>query len=305
MKNKIVFFGTSKFAVPALEKLAQDSSYEIAAVVTQPDKPAGRKQELLPSPVKVAAEKSGLKILQFPKLEIENWKLKFPPAEIYIVASYGKIIPRSIIDLPQYGTLNIHPSLLPRYRGPSPIQTAILNGDEETGVSIMLLDEEMDHGPILESRKWEIENRIAFKKLHNQLADVGAELLAEILPKYLSSELKPRPQDHAHATFTKIITKGDGRIDWKKSADEIDRVVRAFGVWPVAWTTIDGKRLKIYETEIVSASNLKPGEIDEGLLVGAGKNALQLIELQLEGGKKQKNAEFLRGHSGLIGKILV
>src|SRR3989344_324010 len=236
---KLVFFGTSKFAVPALKKLA-DSDYEIAAVITQPDKPAGRKQELSPSPVKEAAQELGLKILQPSKLDS---KFEIPDSDIFIVASYGKIIPKSILAIPKYGTLNIHPSLLPKYRGPSPIQSAILNGDKETGVSIMVLDAEMDHGPVLANVKAQISNNKGFRELHDGLAVTGAELLMEVLAKYINGEIKPQPQDHSQVTFTKIITKDDGRIDWNKPAEVINNLIRAYEDWTVAWPTLDGQRM--------------------------------------------------------------
>ena len=281
---KLVFFGTSKFAVPALKKLA-DSDYEIAAVITQPDKPAGRKQELSPSPVKEAAQELGLKILQPSKLDS---KFEIPDSDIFIVASYGKIIPKSILAIPKYGTLNIHPSLLPKYRGPSPIQSAILNGDKETGVSIMVLDAEMDHGPVLANVKAQISNNKGFRELHDGLAVTGAELLMEVLAKYINGEIKPQPQDHSQVTFTKIITKDDGRIDWNKPAEVINNLIRAYEDWPVAWTTLDGKRLKIFEAEVVSETG-KQGELkmkNSSLIIFASSSALEIKILQLEGGKK-------------------
>lgn len=271
---KIVFFGTSEFAVPALKKLPA-SGWDIVAVVTQPDKPAGRKQLPLPSPVKIAAEKLGLKILQPEKLSAISYNLK---ADLFIVASYGKIIPKAILEIPKWGVLNIHPSFLPKYRGPSPIQAAILNGDEETGVTIIKLDERMDHGDVVaQERIKNYEPRITYRDLHDKLAELGSDLLIKILPDYIAGKIKPVPQDHSKASFTKIITKDDARIDWSKPAEEIGRVIRAYSAWPVAWTTLDGKRAKIYSAEISSASEL------------------EILELQVEGGKRMTMKEFLRG----------
>ena len=307
---KIVFFGTSEFAVPVLQKLA-NSNYEIAAVITQPDKPAGRKQFPLPSPVKIAARELQLNVVQPQKLEIENWKLKIPEADLYIVASYGKIIPKSVLDIPKFGALNIHPSLLPKYRGPSPIQAAILNGDTETGVTIMKLDEAMDHGPVLESRKWKIENTTGFRELHNKLARLGADLLLEVLPKYTSAELKPAPQDQPNATYTKIINKDDARIDWAKSAEKIDRQIRAYESWPVAWTTLNGKRLKIFKSlkvPLPGDTTSEPGsmQIDAGgLEVSCGSGLLKVLELQLEGSKRLSISEFLKGYHASSSEKLI
>ena len=311
---KIIVFGTSEFAVPALKKLAADSNYEITAVITQPDKPAGRKLELSPSPVKLATEKLGLKVLQPPHLTSpargEEKDGVLPPlngegkggANLFIVASYGKIIPEAILDLPKYGTLNIHPSLLPKYRGPAPTQAAILNGDTETGVTIMKLDEEMDHGALLGSTKFKITNP-KFQDLHDKLAEMGAELLIKILPDYISGKLTPKEQDHEKATFTKIIEKDDARIDWNKPAEEIDRQIRAYQVWPVAWTMLDGKRLKIFGAEIVDKA-ASPGKISGDLIVGCGKKSLKILELQLEGAKKITAREFANGQKDLTSKTL-
>ncbi|MDP3741009.1 MAG: methionyl-tRNA formyltransferase, partial [bacterium] len=241
---KVIVCATSGFAIPSLRALVE-AGYEIVAVITQPDKPAGRKQEALPSLVKLWALEHGLKVFQPESLEIGNWKLEIP--EINIVASYGKLIPKWLIDAPKFGSLNIHPSLLPKYRGPSPIQAAILNGDEQTGVTIIKLDQQLDHGPIVSQSIFNIPNSIFYKDLHDKLANLGAELLIKTIPDYVSGKIKPRPQDHSKATFTKIITKDDARIDWSKPSEEIDRLIRAYSTWPVAWTMLDGKRLKIFQ----------------------------------------------------------
>lgn len=304
---KIVFFGTSEFAVPALRALC-GAKYEIAAVVTQPDKPAGRKQEPLPSPVKLAALELGLKVFQ-------PHHLSSPPqawggqgeVDLYIVASYGKIIPKAVLDLPKFGTLNIHPSLLPKYRGPSPIQAAILNGDTETGVTIIKLDSEMDHGDIISNVKFQMSNdRIGYRELHDKLAGLGAELLIKILPDYVDGKITPKPQDHKKATFTKIIKKDDARIDWEKPAQEIDAMARAYSNWPVAWTMLDGKRLKIYETALPLPEGRgrfrggKAGEVEiagKKLLVHCGRGALEITTLQLEGSRMMPAADFINRNS--------
>lgn len=311
---KILFFGTSRFGLPALEKLSQ-AGYEIVGVVTQPDRPAGRKQQPLPSPVKQWAHARGFKVFQPERLKIGNWKLEIPFADIYIVASYGLIIPQEILDTPRLGALNLHPSLLPKYRGSSPIQAAILNGNTETGVTIIKMDKEVDHGPILGNSKFQIPNaKMTYTALHNQLADQAARLLIDILPKYVSGEIKPQAQDDGRATYTKIIQKKDAQIDWAQEADPIDRLVRAYEEWPVAWTTLDGERLKIFKTRVSGSSSAdgRPGQILDSpgrILVACGKSqkpgTLEIVELQIAGGKKMGAENFLRGAPGLAGKIFV
>ncbi len=331
---KILFFATSEFALPALKKIFESGRYDIVAVVTQPDKPAGRKQLPLPSPVKKAAQEMGLKIIQPVKLTpsflspflsgggetspspfspMRRGRLRGGRFNLFVVASYGKIIPKEILEIPKYGALNIHPSLLPKYRGPSPIQAVILNGDQETGITIIEMDEEVDHGPIVaQKRITNYESRITYSELHNTLAKLSAELLIKILPDYVAGEIKPIPQDHSQATFTKIITKADARIDWNFAAAKIEAMVRAYESWPVAWTTLEGKRLKIY-TSIPSPDEGRvreglPGEVeikDNRISVQTGSGLLELLDLQIEGSRRVKAKDFLNGYPGLNGKILV
>jgi len=209
-----------------------------AAIVAAPNKPAGRGQKLTSPPVKILAEKHGIPVLQPEKLD-ESFRFQvsgFSP-DVFVIASYGKILPQALLAIPSRGTINVHPSLLPRYRGPAPLQAAILSGDEITGVTLMLTDEKMDHGPILAKREWQIQNsQITYLELHNILAELGGELLVEILPKWVVGEITPREQDHENATYTKLFTKEDGHIDWNKSAEEIDRTVRALNPWPGTWS---------------------------------------------------------------------
>lgn len=308
--NKIVFFGTSDFAVPALYKLVEHG-YDIVAAVTQPDKPAGRKKILTPSPVKLAAEKLKLKIYQPEKVEIGRWKSVIPYADVYVVASYGKIIPSEIFNYPKFGTLNIHPSLLPKYRGPSPIQNTILNGDLVSGVTIIKIDEQVDHGPIIASKKLKTRGE-NYKQLHDILADLGAELLIEILSDYIAGKIQTSPQYDSKATFTKLFTKADSRVDWSKSAEEIERQVRAFSHWPVAWSILENKRIKIFEAKVISKENFQNHQTgslliteNKQLLVKAKNAYVEILELQLEGSKKILAKDFLHGNPGLNGTILV
>lgn len=313
---KIVFFGTSEFALPAL-KLLRKSPHELLGVVTSPDKPSGRRQELLPSPVKVWAQIHSFLVFQPGHLKIENWKLEIPIADIYILASYGFIIPQAILELPRHGALNIHPSLLPRYRGPSPIQTVILDGEPQTGVTIIKMDERVDHGPILASRQYEIgQTKIKYRELHDALAFLGAELLVEMLPKYVSGKLHPQEQDEKLATYTKMITKDAARIDWKSGIDAVERQVRAYGQWPIAWTTLKGKRLKIYEATVKENGNAKgiPGQIVDAkkslaVCCGEGKSnrfgILEIAVLQTEGSRRMAAKDFVLGNRNLEGVVLI
>ena len=238
------YFGTSEFAVKILEKLIENG-YVPSLVVTAPDKPKGRKMIMTPPPVKVFAQKHNLKIIQPEKLKPElfitsHLDIEYPSGfDLFIVASYGKIIPKSILDIPKFGTLNVHPSLLPKFRGPSPIQSFILSGEEKTGATIMLMDEQVDHGPILAQRKLEfsISNfqfpKPSAKQLEEKLAELGGEMLIDAIPKWINGEIKAIEQNHDQATFTKKITKEDGLVDLEKNSPEIIyRKFLAFQPWP-------------------------------------------------------------------------
>jgi len=278
---KYIFFGTPEFAAIVLEKLI-NTGYIPEAVICNPDEPVGRKQILTSPPVKRLIANSGQLIEIFQPvnksglLAISRKLLAIKP-DLAIIAAYGKIIPKEILDIPRYGTLNVHGSLLPKYRGASPIQHAILNGDKETGVTIMKIDEEMDHGNIISNLKTQISKVDTYDSLSQKLAISGAKLLIKIIPDYISGRIKPIEQDHSKATYTKIIKKEDGKIDWSKSAEEIERMTRAFYPWPTAWTTWNGKILKILEAEVCG-------------------NNLAIKKLQLEGGKILSIREFLNGH---------
>lgn len=311
----IIFFGTPEFSAIVLQKLI-DIGYKPACVVTAPDKPVGRKQELTPTPVKslIMEHKTwNIKILQPEKLDSEFAnKLKPNAYDLFIVAAYGKIIPADILKIPKYGTLNIHPSLLPLYRGPSPIQAVILNGNQKTGVTIMKMDEKMDHGPIVAQRELKIKNQDTFKTLGEKLFDSGAELLIEILPDYIAGKIKPKEQNHKKATYTKIIKKEDGHIDWSKPADYIESQLRAFTPWPGIYTFFNNKRLKILDLNTKTPNIASPGEamlgkvMKEGdnFLIQTGKGFIVPEKVQLEGKKMQTAQEFLRGYPEIIGSIL-
>jgi methionyl-tRNA formyltransferase len=278
MKNnlKIVFLGNPEFALPSLEALLKEN-YQIIGVITAPDKPVGRKQILTPPPVKVLAQKYGLLVYQ-PKDKAELLEIiKNLQPDLAVAAAFGMIFPKEILNIPKYGFINIHPSPLPRYRGPTPIQTAILNGDEETGVSLFLIDEKMDHGPILAQSKIQILESETYQSLHDKLAKSGAELLIKLLPSMealqltgaldIDSVFNLQPQDESKATYTKKFSTQDAYIEPKdlekaqsdggQIAIQIDRKIRALNPEPGVWTIKDGKRMKILEAELMPDKILK------------------------------------------------
>ena len=299
-KLKVVFMGTPDFAVPSLKALVE-SGFQVPLVITQPDKPAGRGKKLKPPPVKTVAQKLGIEVLQ-PKRIKENAELKEKlraiKPDLIVVAAYGKILPEWLLNLPKFGVVNVHASLLPEYRGASPIQAALLDGKEETGVTIMKVIPELDAGPIIAQEKVKIEPEDNAQTLHDKLSELGAKLLVETLPRYVKGELKPVEQDDSKATYCKQITKEMGKIDWKESAHKIFNAVRAFTPWPSAYTFYKGKRVKITSAEPVEGSG-KPGEVikaDRELVVACGKGALKIKRLRPEGKKEISGEEFIRGY---------
>ena len=307
--NHTVFFGTPQFAVTILEKLIA-SPFIPSLVVTAPDKPVGRKQKLTPPPVKILAEKHGIPVVQPEKLDEEFIRtLQLITYNLFIVAAYGKIIPKSVLEIPEHGSINVHPSLLPKLRGASPIQGAILGGLTETGVTIMLMDEKMDHGPILANIKHDITNpKITAEKLAKELADTGAELLIETLPRYLVGEVTPEEQNHTQATYTKLITKEDGHINWEISAGEIERRIRAYTPWPGAYAYWNDKRVKFLEAEIIGGEEEnKPGEIyklGNMFAIATPQGALVPTRVQLEGKSVVDNRTLLQGYPEILGVTL-
>lgn len=304
MTSRLLFFGTSAFAVPALNTLASDGRFEIVGVVTQPDRPVGRHAVLTPPAVKSASEEHSIKVIQQPeKLKDETFQAWIkevgPTCDAFVVISYGKILPQWLLDLPKKGVLNVHGSLLPRWRGASPIQAAIAAGDAVSGVSIMLLDALMDHGPVLATAETPIKPDDTGGSLHDRLSLLGAELLPNTLADFLDGKITPQEQDHSLATQCGILTRDDGKIDWSKSAEEIERLVRAYNPWPGTWTMIDGKRLKILKAQVVrTKEKLISGDcfISDGQpAVSCGDaNALALTELQREGRNLTSGLDFIK-----------
>ncbi len=312
MAVRIVFMGTPEFAVPSLERLL--SHYQLVAVYTQPDKRAGRGRMLGFSPVKEVALARGLPLVQPGSLrqpgEVERLAAFHP--ELIIVAAFGQILSQEILDLAPFGCLNVHPSLLPKHRGPSPVIAAILSGDELSGVSIMLMDAGLDSGPVLAQAQRLISPDDTCGSLTAKLAQAGAELLEKTLPPWLEHRLTPQPQDEDKATYSRLIDKGEGKIDWGLSALEIWRRVRALQPWPGCYTQWRGRRLKVIEAApLLWEGALEPGGVIAleqsgagGVGVETGEGVLELRQLQLEGKKALPAAEFLRGQGDLLGALL-
>ncbi len=313
MSTRVVFMGTPEFSVPALEQLSRDE-YEVVAVYTQPDKPEGRGRVLTPSPVKKAALRQRLEVLQPVSLRdhAEAERLAALRPDVVVVAAYGQILPQRILDIPAFGCLNIHPSLLPGYRGATPIPAAILAGDEDTGVTIMLMDAGMDTGPVISQFVVGIEPEDTTASLTVRLAQAGARLLEETLPLWLDRSLAPQPQDESKATYTTPVAKKDGAIDWRLSASEIWRRVRAFNPWPGCYTLWQGKLLRIHEAvPLHKESDTVPGlvialESGNPPMVGVetGDGILGLLTVQLEGKRAIPALEFLRGQRDFEGAVL-
>ncbi len=315
-KIKIIFIGTPKFGAIILERLIKNG-FKPVLVVTETDKPVGRRQIITPPLVKVIAQRYDINIVQPSKILDSRAQIADLKPDLIIIAAYGQIIPKEILNIPEFGSLNVHPSLLPEYRGPSPVQYAILNGDKKTGISIMLVDEKMDHGPIVSSIKYSIAGEETFGTLLERLAEIGSRLLVNAIPKLINKEIKPMPQDETKATFTKILKKENGKIDWNKSAEEIERQIRAFNPWPGSFTECEDNKFKIKTLKIWKASiqeqtgagpNGIPGKTymatNEKIAVQTGKNFLIIEELQAESGKRMRSEEFLKGHSDFIGTLL-
>jgi len=315
----IVFMGTAELSCASLEKLAGNENFSIVGVVTQPDKPKGRELRLTPSPVKVLAEKLGLTVLQPPKARDEHFirQLRDLKPDLMVVVAYGQILPQAILDVPPHGCLNVHTSLLPKYRGAAPIQWAIAEGEPETGVTIMKMDAGLDTGPILATRRTPILPGDDSQILHDRLAQLGAELLAETIPGYVAGTIPPRPQPTEGSTYAAKIKKDDGRIDWNLPAVKIWNRLRAFTPWPGAFTSwsppfssspppntlerdVPPQLLKIWKAEPLEKSGATGTVLTAdktGIVVACGQGALKILELQREGGRRLTAEQFLTGNA--------
>ena len=304
---RIVFMGTPDFAVPSLQALI-DAGHDVCAVYTQPDKPQGRKQILTAPPVKTLALEHDIPVFQPNTLknEDEQARLRELAPEVIIVVAYGKLLPKAVLDIPPHGCINVHGSLLPRWRGAAPIQWAVIAGDEKAGVTTMQMAEGLDTGDMLLTYETKVGEKETAGELFDRLAQSGAELLTETLVKL--NDITPRPQDDAQSCYAHMLDKQMAVIDWSRSAHEIDCLIRGLNPWPIALTTLSGERLKVFAAE-KAAGNGEPGTVLEadpkkGLTVACGEGALKLIEIQLVGGKRMKATDFLRGHVIEVGTKL-
>ncbi|KKS64686.1 MAG: Methionyl-tRNA formyltransferase [Parcubacteria group bacterium GW2011_GWC1_43_12] len=309
LPTKILFLGASRFALPILETLAK-SDFKPAAVLTAPDKSSGRGLKPSESLIKKEAESLGIPVFQPNSLaEIEKTAKEINP-DLLVLAAYGKILPQNILDLPKFGCLNVHPSLLPKYRGASPIQYSILNGDKEAGVTVMKMASKVDAGPILAQEKF-ILDRLDYTapELAEILSGIGADLLLKVIPFWINGKIKLQEQDDSKATFAKILKKEDGLIDWNDSAAQIERKIRAFVPWPGTFSRLEGKIIKIISAKAIDEDTAnKTGEIylndKENLCIKTRKGSLIIKTLQPQNGKAMDAQSYLRGNKQAIGKIL-
>jgi methionyl-tRNA formyltransferase len=275
--KRVVFFGTPNLALPFLDALHKASNFDLVAVVTQPDKPVGRKQVLTPTPVKVRAQELDLNVLELKNLKSKkaNSKLTDLKADLFVVVAYGKIIPGSVLDLAP--SINVHPSLLPKYRGPSPMQSAILNGDSLTGISIMLLDEGMDSGPVLAQEEIKLSDHETAVTLENKVCQIGPELLLNTIEGYLADQIKPAVQDNSEAIVCTMLERSDAEITLNETCEEIDRKIRAFDPWPGTYFELDSKRIKIIRARL-------------------DQSGLNILEVQPAGKKPMEISSFINGY---------
>jgi methionyl-tRNA formyltransferase len=302
---RVVFMGAPELSCASLQALVAEPGFQVVGVVTQPDRPKGRDLKLQPTPVKELALRESLPILQPEKARSDAFltELRALQPELIAVAAYGQILPKAILDMPRFGCLNVHTSLLPKYRGPAPIQWAIINGDAETGVTIMKIAPALDTGDMLAQASTAIGPEDNSATLHDRLAKIGADLLVRSIPDYITGKLVPRPQPVEGVSYAPKINKQDGRIDWQQPASDIWNRIRGLMPWPGAYTFVPAspqpQMLKVWQAE-VAPSQGTPGEVlqadKNGVVVACGKGALRILMLQREGGRRLKAQEFLAGH---------
>ena len=312
---RIIFAGSPDFAVPSLKRLIA-SQHEVVAVLTQPDRPSGRGRRLTAGPVKSCAEKNDLVVYQPVGLrseEVQERLAAFAP-DLMVIVAYGLLLPPAVLSLPGAGCINVHASLLPRWRGASPIQAALLAGDQQTGVSLMQMAAGLDTGPVFALAQIDINAGETAGELHDRLAELGADLLARCLDPILDDALTASSQDGAGVTYAGRINKSDALIDWSRSAVELDRQVRAYNPWPVAETVLDGERMRCWRSDAaaeaavsVQPDSALPGRIvavtNDGIEVCTGRGILRINELQIPGRKRVTAGDFARGHD-IVGKVL-
>jgi methionyl-tRNA formyltransferase len=313
MVIRVVFLGTPDFALPALQTLLEDKRYQVCGVITQPDRPSGRGQRLAAPPVKLLARQANLPVLQPARLRKDPGVLEFMQAavpEVGVVVAYGQILPRDFFELPRFGTVNLHASLLPKYRGAAPIAHALLKGESVTGVTIMKIAEGMDTGDILTMLEVPVDVNATTEDLEKVLAREGARLLVRTIPGYISGEIQPQPQDEERATYAPKITKDQARIDWKQPAVVLHNLIRALNPWPVAFARFRGQGIKIWRSRQTAESapeDARPGQVTEvrpdGIAVACGGASLIILtELQQEGRKRIPARDFANGLKLVVGE---
>jgi len=302
--------GSAEFSLPIL--MALQKQFNVVAVVTEIDKPAGRNKEIVAPPTKRLAKSLNIPVFQPLSLRHDLKlveKIKTMSPDLIVVAAYGKILPETVLNLPSQGCLNVHPSLLPKYRGASPIQSALLAGDRISGVSIILMDAGMDTGDIVEQEPLEIDFVTDYNALSERLAQLGAEMLTKLIPRYVVGDIKLKTQNDEAASYCQKITKADGQVDWRKSAEQILNQVRAYAAWPGSYTYFKGKKLDIVMAAVAENKNTgrSPGEVfAEGrkYYVACGEGALELKRIKLEGKKEMDNQSFVNGYRDFVGTAL-
>jgi len=307
---KVIFMGTPQFSVPGLKAL-HHNGYDVVLVVTQPDRPRGRGRKVTPSAVKATAMNLGIQVIQPASIKTADFadQIKSYKPDFQVVIAYGKILPENVLAIPRVGTLNIHASLLPKLRGPAPIQWAVINGEKETGVCSMLMDKGMDTGDILLTAPEPVKPEDTAGTLHDRLAAKGATVLIDTLKKYADHTIRPIPQDHSRATYAPMLTKDDGLINWNKSATSLERFIRGVTPWPGAYTFLGETRLKIFKSAPLAIETTEsPGTVQQGfpdeLRVTTGTGVLSILEIQGASGKRMVIKEFLRGHNIPPGTVL-
>ncbi|MGY5266105.1 methionyl-tRNA formyltransferase [Clostridium thiosulfatireducens] len=300
---KIVFMGTPEFAVPCLQKII-DEGHEVVAVVTQPDKPKGRGKKLAMPPVKELALKYDIPVYQPLKAREESFvdTLKEMNPELIVVVAFGQILPKSILDIPKYGCVNVHASLLPRYRGAAPLNWVIINGEEKTGVTTMYMDEGLDTGDMILKSEIPLDDEITAGELHDKMMIDGAKVLKETIDLIEKGEAPREKQSNENTCYSPIMNKSLGNIDWKKSAIDIHNLVRGINPWPSAYTTYEGQTMKIWKTKVIDKnSNKDPGTIisidKEGINVSTSEGILQIKEIQMAGKKRMEVPEYIKGNN--------
>lgn len=300
-KFRVVFMGTPEFAVPCLRMLSKQT--EVVGVVTQPDKPRGRGQKMMASPVKAFAEEKGIPVYQPVKVREEGFieVLEGLKPDLMVVVAFGQILPQRVLDIPAHGCINVHASLLPRYRGAAPMQWSIIHGEKKTGITTMFMDAGLDTGDMLLKKEFEISEDMTLEELHDALMGMGAEVLQETLGQLSDGTLKREPQVDGDSNYAPMIGKETGRIDWEKPAKEIHNLVRGLNSWPGAYTFLKGSKYKIWRTRVLDERpEGAPGTVlradKSGFVAATGNGSLEILEMQAPGGKKMKARDYLLGH---------